>query len=179
MVDDSESGDPPVFFPRNTSDHEMIPAGGPDPNTHWGRRYEPTRDHLLDGFVGDGHQPQIWRYMAHGIEGGSLRVSIVRCSRCDYRTQIHRFPVPWARYRGTACVPMTDEALRERAAHKSHREARSGWIIGAVISAGLALAVAGNVITDDNTHPMLRVLGVAAGVACLYNIGKVIRHRSK
>lgn len=48
-------------------------------------------------------------------------------------------------------------------------------MFGAVISAGLAFAVAGKAITDDYTHPMLRVLGVAA----LYLISKVIRHWSK
>jgi hypothetical protein len=139
LTDDAVSSDSPVFFARNTHSHEMMPAGGPDPSAHWGRRYERTRDDLVDRFLGDGHQPQVWRFRASSGEGGSVWVSMTRCARCDYRTRIHRFPSPWVRYRGEACVPKTDEELGDLAAGKAHREARSGWLLGAVVSAVFAV----------------------------------------
>ncbi len=175
MTKEPASGDPTVFFGRNTQHAEMMPAGGPDPSAHWGRRYEQARDGLLDRFISDAHQPQVWRFKVVTGEGGSAWWSMARCARCDYRTRIHRFPLPWARYRGDGCVPMTDDELGDLAARKAHREARSGWLTGAVISGGFAVAVVAKVLTDDYTHPMLAVLGVAAGVAAVYWFTRAIR----
>ncbi len=175
LAEDPLPDDTPVFFARNTYSHQMMPAGGPDPSAHWGRRYEHVRDDLLNRFIGDGHQPQVWRFRANSGEGGSFWVSMARCARCDYRTRIHRFPLAWVRYRGDACVPMTDEELGDLVARKEHREARSGWLLGAVLSAVFAVAVLMMVLSGDYTHPMLRVLGVVAGVASVYWFAKVIR----
>jgi hypothetical protein len=175
LTEDSTVGDMPAFFARHTHSHEMMPAGGLDPSAHWGHRYEQTRDDLLNRFIGDGHQPQVWRFRASGGEGGSFWVSMARCARCDYRTRIHRFPLPWARYRGGECVPMTDEELRDLAVRKAHREARSGWLVGAVFSALFAIAVLMMVLSDEYTHPMLRVLGVVAGIAAVYWFAKATR----
>lgn len=174
MTEDSMSGDPPVFFARNSHHHEMMPAGGPDPSAHWGRRYEQTRDDLLDSYISDGHQPQVWRFKVVTGEG-SAWWSMARCARCDYRTRIHRFPLPWARYQGDACVPMTDEELGDLVARKAHREARSGWLFGGFISAVIAIGVLMMVLSGDHTRPMLRVLGVVAGVASVYWFAKAIR----
>jgi hypothetical protein len=175
LTEGATAGDETVFFARHTHSHEMMPAGGPDPSAHWGRRYEQTRDDLLDRFIGDGHQPQVWRFRANSGEGGSIWVSMARCARCDYRTRIHRFPLPWARYRGDPCVPMTDAQLGGLATQKAHREARSGWLLGAVLSAVMAVAVLMMVLSGDYTHPMLRVLGVVAAVAAVYWFTKAIR----
>ncbi len=137
MRDDSASADPLPFFPRGTYDHEMMRAGVPDPNAHWGRRYERTRDDLVDRFAGDGHQAQVWGYKASN-QGGRFSFSLARCERCDYRTRIHRFPLPWARYKGDACIPLTAEELRVLASQKALRRARAAWLLGAVFSAVFA-----------------------------------------
>ena len=52
MNPDPVSGnDSPIFLARNTRSHQAMPPGGPDPSAHWGRRYERTRDDLLERFV--------------------------------------------------------------------------------------------------------------------------------
>ena len=178
LTEYSTSGDPPVFFARYSEHHEMMATGGPDPSAHWGRRYEQARDGLFDRFISDGHQPQVWRFKVVTGEG-SAWWSMARCARCDYRTRIHRFPLPWARYRGDACVPMSDEQLRDLATQQTHREARSRWLTGSGLSAAFAAAVVGNVLTDDYTHPMLVVLGVAAAVAAVFWFAKSIRSRNR
>jgi hypothetical protein len=71
---------------------------------------------------------------------------------------------------------MTDEELGDLAVGKAHREARSGWLLGGFLSAVIAVAVLMMVLSGDYTHPMLRVLGVVAGVAAVYWFSKAI-HR--
>jgi ABC-type Fe3+-siderophore transport system permease subunit len=52
-------------------------------------------------------------------------------------------------------------------------------LTGAVISAVFAVAVVGKALTDDYTHPMLLVLGVAAAVAAVFWFAKAIRSRNR
>ena len=175
MNDESGSNDTPVFFGRGSSSHQMMPPGGPDPSAHWGRRYERIRDEVIDRFLAAAHDPQVWRFEVSSGEG-SAWWSVVRCARCDYRTRIHRFPVSWARFRGSRCLPMTDGQLRDVVANKEHRATRTSRLTGGSIFALFSVAVVGMLVTEDYTHPMLRVLAVAAGAAAVYLFAKAIRN---
>lgn len=168
-----------VFFGRNTREHQLRPSGGPDPSAHWGRRYARVRDGLLDRYTSDLHQPEVWRLQVNSGEGGWVWWSLARCTRCDHRTRIHRFPLAWTRYRGGRCVPLTAGQLEDLVADKRHREARTGWLTIGTILALLGLSVAGGFITDDFVHPMLGVVGIAAGIGGVYFLAKAIRHWSR
>jgi hypothetical protein len=164
-----------VFFGRNTRDHQLMPAGGPDPSAQWGRRYERVRDEIIDRYIADAHQPEVWRFQVNSGEGGWVWWSLVRCARCDHRSRIHRFPLAWVRYRGTRCVPLTAGQLEDLVADKRHREARTGWLTIGTILALLGITVAGGFLTDDFVHPMLGVTGLAAGIGGVYFLLKAIR----
>lgn len=164
-----------VFFGRDTRDHQLMPRGGPDPSDHWGRRYARVRDGLIDRYLADAHQPEVWRFQVNSGEAGWVWWSLVRCTRCDHRNRIHRFPLAWTRYRGARCIPLTAGQLEDLVADKRHREARTGWLTIGTLLAGLGITVAGGFLTDNFVHPMLGVVGIAAGIGGVYFLAKAVR----
>jgi hypothetical protein len=71
---------------------------------------------------------------------------------------------------------MTAAQLEELAADKRHRDARTGSLTIGSLLAGFGLTVAGGFLTDDFTHPMLALTGIAAGVGGVYILTKAIRN---
>jgi hypothetical protein len=59
--------------------------------------------------------------------------------------------------------------------HLRFRRTPSAAAVGAVLSALFAVAVLMMVLSGEYTHPMLRVLGVVAGVAVVYWFAKATR----